>query len=369
MVDALEVMVPKKAFVKALSHMQFVSVGAQSTNVLLTAKGSHLELMATDLDIIACERIEAQVISPGQVSANAAMLFEITKKLADSIFLKFNPSSSTLRIDAKECTCNLATSLVQDFPQLDDLQYESTFKVDAAVLAELLNRCKFAVYQEENRHSFNGVFMHSTEEQVKCVATDGHRLSIASSNKAKGLADFKGVVIPQRTVVEVVKILDEVQGEVEVSVNNNKIRFVGPSFTLTSRLVATQFPDYANLVPKECTLSIEIPKQSFATALDRVSSINSDKFKGAKLVLKDDLLSLSANNENGSSVVDSIRVISDKSAQFEVGVNARYILDVLNVIKGNSICFDFKDPFSPIVIREKGDDTFTYIIMPMRVFG
>lgn len=372
--EVFEIQVDKKNFSKSLSHVHSVverrNIIPIMANVLLEAKDSHVSLTTTDMDIIASEKIAAQVIEEGSITVNAAMLYDIVKKLDEHkpISIKLNQDNSTINILSAGCDFTLSTLPAKDFPNIDIDSYDNKFSMNAVDFNKLLDQCKFAISNDEIRYSINGIYLHCEDSCLKMVATDIYRLSIATSKKIESLSDFPGVIIPKKTVHEIRKITDELSEEISISVSENKINFSNENFSLTSKLVDAQFPNYQELIPKENNIVLTIDKNLLSSAIDRVSTVNNEKFRGVRLELEDNSLTLSSSSELGGYAKETIQVLSNTpDTSFEVGFNARYMLEVLNVLEGEEISFTFKDSMSPAVFKELDNKNFQYIIMSMRV--
>ena len=368
-----EVSLKKKDFVRALSHVQSVvekrNIIPILSNALFIAKQNQLEVIATDMDIVISEKISANIVSEGDITVSAGMIYEIIRKLDDDkeILLDFNNTKSVVGIYSGNCKFHLSTLPVKDFPKLDDLNYDSHLKIRADLFKLLLDQCKFAISNEETRYNLNGIYMQYCDSSIKLVATDGHRLSIATSTKIEGLQKFSPVIIPKKAVIEIRKIIDEVEGDINISISDNKVRFSNNNFALTSKLIDAKFPSYEALIPQNNEIILDISKKNFNVAVDRVSTITNEKFRGVRFVAEGNKLSISSSSETGGIAKEEIAIQNSHRDKFEIGFNARYILDVMSVIKGEDIQLTFKDPFAPAILQEKDNSNFQYIIMPMRV--
>ena len=372
MENMFEVSITKKDLVRALSHTQSASAKMNTptilAHVLVSTTNDCIEFITTDIDIVLSERVPAQIIAPGTITMDAATTYEIARKLDDkaNVLLKFDSQKSVIAISSGSCIFHLQTLSPSEFPKLDDLTYNSFFKIGVSELRSLIDKCKFAISNDSHRYNMNGIFMRCHDSVIKFVASDGHRVSIACSSLKTDLQDFEGVIIPQKTILEIRKILEDASGDIEIHLAHNKIKFSNNNFNLTSRLTAAQFPDYENFIPKNYDIQIEILKIPFSMAMSRISSITNEKFRGVKLVLEGNYLLISAHNDNVGFAFEKIEVQNPTQSKIEMGFNAKYITEVLDVMKCEKIRFCFKDPFSPATITEPSALNFLYVIMPMR---
>jgi len=253
---------------------------------------------------------------------------------------------------------------------MNDGDLPHRFPVPASDLRSLIDRTRFAVSTEETRYYLNGIYVHATEANgvavLRGVATDGHRLARVEMPLPAGAADMPGVIVPRKTVGELRKLLDEADGSVEVELSDTKIRLSIGNITLTSKLVDGTFPDYERVIPVGNDKALEVPVKAFAQAVDRVSTISTEKSRAIKLALGKNTLTLSATSPDASSAVEEIEVGYD-STPIEIGFNSRYLLDIAEQITGSDVRFLLADSGSPTVVRDAADESALYVLMPMRV--
>lgn len=370
--EEFSITVNKSGFASVLSHVQSIverrNIVPILSNVLIEALDGKVKLTATDMDIVVSETMDSNVGKAGAITVDAHMLYDIVRKLEDGLDIKidFDSAKKKVNIVSSNSKFSLSVLSASDFPKLDDEVYKGEFSAKAEELRHLIDQCKFAISAEETRYNLNGVFMHFFDGHLRMVATDGHRLSCADGSESADVKDFEGIIIPKKSVVEIRKIIDSVEGEVTVSVSENKVRFSNGQFIFVSKLIGAKFPDYQNLMPEDNNITVKIPAKEFSKAVDRVSTITNEKFKGIKFELSEGEFHISSKNDDGSFATEKLSVESGEH-KFEVGFNARYISDVMSVIKGEEIILKFKDNFSPAVMLDVANDKFQYIIMPMRV--
>jgi len=371
--NSFSISISKGNFSVALSHVQSVverrNIVPILSNILIETQSSGIKITATDMDIVVSETIAASIKKHGSITVDAHMLYDIVRKLDDEsdIEIDFSDEKSKINIVSKNCSFSLSVLSPKDFPKLDDEIYEGTFSIDSSEFKSLIDQCKFAVSSEETRYNLNGVYMHYQDKHLRMVATDGHRLCCADSSAELSVNEFEGIIIPKKSVIEIRKIIDSIDGEIKISISDNKIKINNDAFVFVSKLIGAKFPDYQNLMPESNDISIEVSAKDFSKAVDRVSTITNEKFKGIKFSLVGDKFSISSKNDDGSFAIETLRVITNSEKEFEVGFNARYVSDVMSVVKGDKVLFKFKDNFSPALLCDISNKRFQYIIMPMRV--
>ena len=374
----MKVTLERNHLLKSLSHVHRV-VERRNTypilaNVLLKAADGSLDLRATDLDIEVTESVPAMVGQAGTTTVPAHTLYEIVRKLADGAEVRLeNEGTEQLLVTSGRSRFHLACLSPDSFPDLKSGSFTHTFQVGAALLRELIERTQFAISNEETRYYLNGIYLHTLEVNgvptLRAVATDGHRMARAEAAAPAGAKGMPGIIVPKKTVSEVQKLLDgaDPEAEVSVEVSDTKIRVTLGSVVLLSKLIEGTFPDYERVTPKNNDKQMNVDKASFATAVDRVSTIASDRGgKAVKLSMREGQLELSVTNPDHGTASEELAVEFEPES-FEIGFNARYLLDIIGQIRSDNAVFLFNDAGSPTLVREDGEAKALYVLMPMRV--
>lgn len=361
---------------KALSHVTSV-VERRTTipilsNVMLKASGNSLQFKATDLEREVSESVEAKVEAPGALTVPAHMLHDIVRKLPEGaeIEMKREADKERLTITSGHSRFSLQTLPAEDFPDLAVGEIGHEFTMDAADLKRLIDKTRFAISTEETRYYLNGIYLHTAEtgsdSTLRAVATDGHRLAQVELPRPKGADGMPGVIIPRKTVHELARLTEDATAKVKVGVSQTKVRFEIGAVVLTSKLIDGTFPDYGRVIPHNNEKELKVPNQAFIKAVDRVSTIASERGRAVKLNLSKDKLILTVNNPEGGSATEEIPV-GYGATPLEIGFNARYLLDIAGQLEGEDARFLLADPGSPTMVRDSSDDNALYVLMPMRV--
>lgn len=372
----MKVTLERNQLLKSLGHVHRV-VERRNTypilaNVLMRAVDGHLELRATDLDIEVTESVPAMVGTAGATTVPAHTLFEIVRKLADGAEVRLETENGEqLLVTSGRSRFHLACLSPDSFPDLKSGAFTQSFSMPASALGELIERTQFAISNEETRYYLNGIYMHVLDVNgtptLRAVATDGHRMARAETPAPDGAKGMPGIIVPKKTVAEVQKLLEGVEGDVAVEVSDTKSRLTLGGVVLLSKLIEGTFPDYERVTPKNNDKQMNVDKASFATAVDRVSTIASERGgKAVKLSVKDGNLELSVTNPDHGTASEEIAVAFEPET-FEIGFNARYLLDIIGQIRSDNAVFLFNDAGSPTLVREEGEARALYVLMPMRV--
>jgi DNA polymerase-3 subunit beta len=374
--EPMKLTIERAALIKALGHVQSV-VERRNTipilsNVLLSADKGGLAFSATDLDMEIIDETSAEVAGPGQITAPAHTLYEIVRKLPEGaeVELKFQGEDPRLAITAGRSRFNLPVLPAGDFPVMSSDGLSNRMTVDTEALIRLIDKTRFAISTEETRYYLNGLYVHTVmedgEAKFRAVATDGHRLALAEMPAPEGALGLPGVIIPRKTIAEARRLLEDAGESVELQISAAKVRFEFGRAALTSKVIDGAFPDYARVIPKENNRVVTVDNALFASAVDRVATISAEKSRSVKMQIEPGKLILTVRNMEAGQAVEEVEIDYDEEP-FEIGFNARYLLDVCGQIGGETMELRFADPASPTLVLDPTDRGVRYVLMPLRV--
>jgi len=366
--------IERATLLKGLGHVHSV-VERRNTipilsNVLIEAdEGGGIRLMATDLDLQIHESVEADISDPGAITVPAHTLFDIVRKLPEGSQVELIAAEGRMQVNAGRARFTLSTLPRDDFPIIAQGDLPTRFELPAVTLKQIIDKTRFAISTEETRYYLNGIYMHVSDEAqpvLKAAATDGHRLARVTVPRPEGAQGMPGVIIPRKCVGELRKLLDEIDGTVQISLSDTKIRFDLGAAVLTSKLIDGTFPDYNRVIPTANDKLLKLDPRGFEEGVDRVSTIASERTRAVKMALDRDKVTLSVTSpENGTAAEE---IPADYGAEsFEIGFNARYLLDILGQIEGDTVEVHLADAAAPTLLRESDKAPALYVLMPMRV--
>jgi DNA polymerase-3 subunit beta len=363
--------IERATLLKSLGHVQSV-VERRNTipilsNVLLEARDDgSIRLMATDLDLQVDESVPANVTQPGAITVSAHTLFDIVRKLPEGSQVELTAAEGKMQVVAGRSRFNLSTLPRDDFPVIAEGDLPTRFELPAATLRQIIEKTRFAISTEETRYYLMGIFLHVVDEQLRAAATDGHRLARVTVARPDGAEGMPDVIVPRKAVAELYRLVEELEGTVEISLSPTKIRFGLGSAILTSKLIDGTFPDYNRVIPTANDKLLKLDPKSFSAGVDRVSTIASEKTRAVKISLDRDKVTLSVTSpENGLATEE---LAADYGADgLEIGFNARYLLDILGEIDGDTVEVHLADAAAPTLLRENDKSNALYVLMPMRV--
>ncbi|HEY8031082.1 MAG TPA: DNA polymerase III subunit beta [Methylocella sp.] len=378
----MKVTLERAALLKSLGHVHRV-VERRNTipilsNVLLRAEDMSLLLKATDLDLEITERLAADAGPAGATTVPAHILYEIVRKLPDGaqVSLESHGESGQLQLRSGRSRFNLQSLPDSDFPDLATGEFTHSFTLAAGNLKRLIDKTQFAISNEETRYYLNGIFLHTPDVEghmmLRAVATDGHRLARIDIPAPNGAIGMPGVIVPRKAVLEVQKLIEDASMDVRVEISAAKARFTfGPSagagqVVLTTKLIDGTFPDYMRVIPSGNDKRLIVERAPFAAAVDRVSTISSERGRAVKLAVADAKLTLSVTNPDSGSAIEELDVDYD-SAPIDIGFNARYLLDITEQLDSDTVLFKLADPGSPTLVQDRDGAAALYVLMPMRV--
>jgi DNA polymerase-3 subunit beta len=300
------------------------------------------------------------------------MIYEIVRKLPDGsqVVIEALADRASLAIRAGRSRFTLQTLPESDFPDLAAGDMTHKFTLGAADLKRLIDKTQFAISTEETRYYLNGIYLHnppsSEAPMLRAVATDGHRLAQCEIPAPKGAVGMPGVIVPRKTVGELQRLIETGEAEVAIELSTAKIRFTLGEMVLTSKLIDGTFPDYARVIPLGNDKEMKVDKPDFEAAVDRVSTVSSERGRAVKLSLSGQRLLLSVTNPDSGSATEEVEVDYDGDP-LDIGFNSRYLLDIAQQIDTERAVFKLADPGSPTLIQDEGNSGAIYVLMPMRV--
>jgi DNA polymerase III subunit beta len=377
----MKLTIERTALLKALGHVQSV-VERRNTipilsNVLLTATRDSLAFSATDLDVEITDATTAQVETPGQITTSAHTLYEIVRKLPEGaeVALSYSGEDPRLQVHAGRYKVNLPVLPAGDFPVMSSEGLSPMITVDTTDLMRLIDKTRFAISTEETRYYLTGIYMHTVVEDgrplLRAVATDGHRLALADMPAPEGTAGLPGVIVPRKTIQEARRLMEDAGETIGLRLSPQKVRFDFGAAALTSKVIDGSFPDYTRVIPRENHRLMNVDNRLFAAAVDRVATISSEKSRSVKLSVESGRVVLTVRNMETGQAVEELEV-DYEGDPFEIGFNARYLMDVAAQIGGETAEFRFADRavaatmLDPVLALDPTDAGVQYVLMPLR---
>lgn len=378
--NTLDIIVPTKDLVHVLSFVSLVidrkHIIQELSNVKLFAGAGILKIGATNNDLYLNQHIGVKVISEGEITISAQILSDVTRKISDTeIRLKQYVESNKLEIIASNCRFELLTLPVIQFPLMEDIDSHNSFKIPCIELLKIIEYTNFSISYEETRYNLNGLYLHIKDNKFSGVATDGHRLSIASFDITyKQQIDEFSSIVPRKSIAALLKIVKDtkyIHKDLKLILSDTKIKFICHNLVMVSKLVDATFPEYLSLIPRYNKYKLTISTKLFVEAIDRVATVTVDKFCAIKLLINCQEMKITAYGAAKGSASETIKFSKTNNkvggfigSEVNIGFNPKYISDVLNAITEDQVDIYLKDSLSPVLIKTTNGE---FVIMPVKV--
>ncbi len=371
----MKLKIKKEEILKGLQRIQGV-VEKKNTmpilsNMLLTAEGAGIEIIATDLEIGLRGRYAAEVEKPGSVTVSAKKMYEIVRELpAEDIQIKVE-DSNWVKVLSGQSQFKLVGLPKADYPALPDVAEEGMIVIDGDTLRDMIKKTLYSVGENDARYVLNGLFVHMTQARdglnLRMVGTDGHRLSMIDR-----VIDAKhreeSIIVPKKAMMELRRLLEEdvPKSELRLGFSKNHALFKRDGLVMVSKLIDGNYPNYLQVVPAKSSKKVTVSKEAITHAVKRVSILSKEKTNAVKLQLEKDRLVLSTNNPEVGEASEEL-VVEYKGEGLVIGFNSRYLMDVLTAMDKETVALELNDSLSPCLITEEGDEHYKCVVMPMRV--
>lgn len=364
----MDVVLDRDAFLRGLQMVQNIVEPRQTlpilANVLLDAAGESVTVTATDLEVGARVAVPARVATKGSITLSARKLGEIVKELpAAALTLKVGDNAA-VSLRCGSVSYKLVGLGPDDFPPVVPAAPTAWVTLEAGTLRDMLAQTTFAISHDESRYALNGVLFAVQEQELRLVATDGHRLAMARCPLGQAVETSTGIV-PRKAVIEIARVLGAGE-EVRIAITDNQFVLELPNFVMTARLIEGQFPNYDAVLPKAHPGRLTVARSLLGSALRRVAVMAEDRNKPVKFALSPGVLKLTASSQELGEAEETIEV-DYAGAEMTIAFNSRYVLDALAPLEKDAVVFELKDGLSPGVVRPASEEAYRCVIMPMRI--
>ncbi|MDG1694164.1 MAG: DNA polymerase III subunit beta [Porticoccaceae bacterium] len=336
------------------------------SNVLLCLEGNQLSMTGTDLEVEIKGSTEVVSSSEaGEVTVSARKFLDICRSLPDGAQVDFSSSDGKAQIVSGRSRFTLATLPANEYPSVDEGEQNVEFSVSGSMIRGLIDATSFAMAQQDVRYYLNGMLWEVTHNQLRVVATDGHRLALCDGPCEVAVDDKISAILPRKGIIELSRLLAD--DEVRISIGSNHIRVTGADYCFTSKLVDGSYPDYDRVVPKGGDKLVVGDREQLKQAFGRTAILSNEKYRGVTIQLVNGAMHLAANNPEQEEAQEEVSV-AYSGESLEIGFNVSYLLDVLNVLKSKEIRFTLADSNSSALVEDaSGASKATYVVMPMRL--
>jgi DNA polymerase-3 subunit beta len=353
---------PLQAVIGVVERRQTMPILA---NVLLVAKGGQVAVTATDLEVELVASADVEVDAPGEVTVPGRKLLDICRALPEGASVSIAVSGEKLSVKSGRSRFSLMTLPAAEFPVIDDINAGKSLAVSKATLSRLLEKTHFSMAQQDVRYYLNGLLLETGNKRLRAVATDGHRLALCEVEVDDDKMPEQQVIVPRKGVLELQRLLGG-DGALNIELGSNHIRIQLDGIRFTSKLIDGRFPEYERVVPRDTGNHFSANRESFRSALQRTAILSNEKYRGLRLVIKSKGLVLQAHNPEQEEAEEEIE-IKYEGDDIEIGFNVNYLLDALGAIESDEVSLSVVDGNSSCLLREPGNDSCKYVVMPMRL--
>ena len=364
--------VSREALLKPLQVVSGVVERRQTlavlSNVLLVLEGNQLSITGTDLEVEIVGRIslEDQSSIEGEVTVPAKKFVDICRSLPDGATVEFSEDEQKALVKSGRSRFSLTTLPASDFPAVEASEQDLSFSCEQSKIRELIERTSFAMAQADVRYYLNGMLWELRQGGIRVVATDGHRLAMCTKEVDVDVEEVRQAILPRKGVIELSRLLEDNDDRVEVVMSVNHIRARTEEYTFTSKLVDGKFPNYERVLPKGGDKIVRGDRQLLKSAFARTSILSNEKYRGVRLLVEPEQVTVIANNPEQEEAEDTVAV-DYQGPKIEVGFNVSYLQDVANVIDSDEIKMTLADGNSSALLEAGDNSDAVYVVMPMRL--
>ncbi len=337
------------------------------SNVLFEVDESSLKLTATDLESeISTTSTISNFKSGGKTTAPARKLSDLCRLMPDLAEIHFFLDGDNLKIETESGKYNLSTLPSEDFPVFETEDTQSQINISSQNLKNLITRTSFAMGNQDWRHYLNGLYMMIDDKVITTVATDAHRLAMATSSLNEASSESTSGIVPRKSINEIGKLVGDESENVVIQLGQTSIAANVSGTTFVSKLIEGKFPDYEQVIPSGESSLLVVDRKNFSESLSRVSVLSSEKYKGVRIITKKDSLNISANNPEKEQGEENLSC-EYKGEEIDIAFNVNYLQEILSTIDSEKIEINFFGSEKSCLITDPNSENLKYVVMPLLI--
>ena len=357
-----QILAPLQSVIGVVERRQTMPV---LSNVLLAARNNRLSVTGTDLEVELVASSEAQVQQPGDVTVPGRKLLDIFRAIPEKTVVTVATDGERLSIKAGKSRFTLSTLPATEFPVVDDINAQQTLTLPQGEFRRLIDKTHFSMAQQDVRYYLNGLLLETEGKILRAVATDGHRLALSEAEMETKAKANQQVILPRKGVIELQRILGG-DGNVDLAIGSSHVRAQIGDIRFTSKLIDGRFPEYGRVIPAAPSKLVEADREGLRQALQRTAILSNEKYRGVRINLKSDLVTIQAHNPEQEEAEDQVEV-TYTGDEVEIGFNVTYLLDALAAVDSEKVILGLTDGNSSCLVRATGTASSKYVVMPMRL--
>ena len=333
-------------------------------HVLVSGSSGEITITATDLEVQVSSKFKANISEDFLITLPGRKLFDILRSLGNTE-LELSSDNDTILLKTAKSKFSLQQLPSNEFPLFDNTEGEQTFSIKQQTLSDIFNKTQFAMAQQDVRFYLNGLLLEISPELLNVVGTDGHRLAKTTTTLDKKSITEQSCIVPRKAIQELTRSLSD-EKECKVSLVDNHASFTFSQVSLTTKLIDGTFPDYNRVIPAETTTNIMLDTKILKPALQRVSILANEKFRGVRIDIENNKIIISSENPEQEQAVEDID-IDDTNVKLSIGFNVSYLIDAVNACSGELVTLGVNDENTSALITDPSDPNTKYVVMPMRL--
>jgi len=336
------------------------------SNVLVQVGNDSLRMTGTDLEVELISSVTLEGAEPGDITVPAKKFLDIVRSLGEGADVRVEGSDDKVIVRSGKSRFTLSSLPASEYPNIEEFDSEIALQISQGKLKHLIERTHFSMANQDVRYYLNGMLFEVNDNVLRTVATDGHRLAMASTTLEQSALPHKQLIVPRKGISELMRLLDSDDSMLELSLGQNHMRVETGGMTFTSKLLDGRFPDYRRVIPTGGERFVIADRDLLKQSCVRVAILSNEKFRGVRVALDGQEMTLTANNQDQEKADERVEV-DYNGESMEVGFNVNYLLDVVNAVEGNQVKFTLTDENSSALVEDAADDSAVYVIMPMRL--
>jgi DNA polymerase-3 subunit beta len=356
-----ELLAPLQSVIGVVERRQTMPVLA---NVLLSARDGRLSITGTDLEVELVAAAKVGLEQPGDITVPGRKLLDIFRALPDGVSVTLSTEGERMIVRAGRSRFTLSTLPAAEFPVVEEINAAQTLSLPQGEFRRLIDKTHFSMAQQDVRYYLNGLLLETQDSMLRAVATDGHRLALSEMTLSAQVKAGQ-VIVPRKGILELQRILGT-EGSVELAIGTNHVRAQIGDIRFSSKLIDGRFPEYGRVIPNSPPKRVEADRELLRQALQRTAILSNEKYRGIRLGVKTDLLTVQAHNPEQEEAEDQVEVVY-AGDEVEIGFNVNYLLDALSAIEGDKVEIGLADANSSCLIHAPGLTQTRYVVMPMRL--
>jgi DNA polymerase-3 subunit beta len=358
-----QLLTPLQQIVSVIEKRQIMPI---LSNVLIVVNEQQLILTGTDLEIQMVAKLNVQTFEQGEITVPARKFLDICRLLPAESELNVALQDDKVKVVSGRSRFSLSSLNAEDYPKFSETELAHRFVINASHFKKALNKTLFCMANQDVRYYLNGLMLNISNSKLKLVASDGHRLSIYKDEMGTETGFEERIIIPRKGVLELSRLLDNADSELEVQFSNSNIKITLNSFVFSAKLVDAKYPDFSKVFEQDFFEAIQIPKQRLKEALTRVVILANEKFKGVNFDLNENLLKISTHNPEHDEAEEEL-MIDYQGEPLSIAFNAQYLLDAMTNLDSEQAQLTIAKNASSCFIEDPNEARFKFIIMPMRL--